>query len=146
MMNSTTLATAHAGRTCKDCFRKPNSEISLLAQSSLQYRQQTWVHTSKIVVMVVTEAPVHNGRTTWDSILNVSVEDDGTSSAMGGGTGTDGNELSNQKCRQVLAVFYSLIGCGKCSIGQLSIPLSVKAHLLLRALLRLPHDKFMIPW
>ena len=80
------------------------------------------------------------------SILNVSVEDDGTSSAMGGGTGTNGNEASNQKCRQVLAVFYSLIGCGKCSIGQLSIPLSVKAHLLLRALLRLPHDKFMIPW
>lgn len=80
------------------------------------------------------------------SILNVSVEDDGTYSAMGGGTGTNGNEASNQKCHQVLAVFYSLIGCGKCSIGQLSIPLSVKAHLLLRALLRLPHDKFMIPW
>ena len=80
------------------------------------------------------------------SILNVLVEDDGTSSAMGGGTGTDGNEASNQKCRQVLAVFYSLIGCGKCSVGQLSIPLSVKAHMLLQALLRLPHNKFSIPW
>ena len=79
------------------------------------------------------------------SILNV-FDEDGTSSVTGGGTGADGNEASNQKCRQVLAVFYSLIGCGKCSIGQLSIPLSVKAHLLLRALLRLPHDKFMIPW
>ena len=80
------------------------------------------------------------------SILNVSVKDDGTSSAMGGGTGTDGNEASNQKCCQVMAVFYSLIGCGKCSVGQLSIPLSVKAHMLLLALLRLPHHKFSIPW
>jgi len=78
------------------------------------------------------------------SILNVLVEDE-PSSVTSGGTWTDGNEASNQKCRQVLAVFYSLIGCGKCSI-QLSIPLSVKAHLLLRALLRLPHDKYMIPW
>ncbi|KAL3773946.1 hypothetical protein ACHAW5_010843 [Stephanodiscus triporus] len=72
-------------------------------------------------------------------ILNIFVKD-------GGGTGEDGNESSNQKCRQVLAVFYSLIGCGKCSISRLSIPLSVKAHLLLRALLRLPLDKYMIPW
>jgi hypothetical protein len=79
------------------------------------------------------------------SILHVLGED-GTSSVTVGGTGAGGNEASNLKCRQVLAVFYSLIGCGKCSIGQLSIPLSVKAHLLLRALLRLPHDKFMIPW
>lgn len=72
-------------------------------------------------------------------ILNIFVED-------GGGTGANGSEASNQKCRQVLAVFYSLIGCGKCSISRLSIPLSVKAHLLLRALLRLPLDKYMIPW
>ncbi|KAL3815503.1 hypothetical protein ACHAXA_006200 [Cyclostephanos tholiformis] len=81
------------------------------------------------------------------AVLNIPADEDGPSRvrdvAVGG---ADGNESSDYKCRQILAVFYSLIGCGECNIGQWSIPLSVKAHLLLRALLRIPHEKYVISW
>ena len=66
---------------------------------------------------------------------------------------------STQKCQVVLNIFYSLIGYySKDEIESSNSnnnnglveeelpPLSVKAHLLLRGLLRIPHDKYLIPW
>ena len=58
------------------------------------------------------------------------------------------NNSAISKCHQVLDIFYILIGHSRsqrrrqqCTYDRLNIPLSIKAHLLLRALLLLPlHD------
>ena len=61
--------------------------------------------------------------------------------------------FTTRKCQQLLAIFYSLIGYNdnddepSAIIDDIrldNVPLSVKPHLLLRALLRIPHDT--IPW
>ena len=57
------------------------------------------------------------------------------------------------RCNELLTIFYSLIG-HSCidegfdgtTIKQTDIPLSIKAHLLLRALLRIPNDGHSISW
>lgn len=81
------------------------------------------------------------------SILDLSAEGDrGASRATLGADNTEASS-NNHKCREILAVFYSLVGHNdKYDVGELEIPLSVKAHLLLRALLQLRHDKYSIPW
>jgi hypothetical protein len=83
--------------------------------------------------------------------------------AFGGEGGTDEDDdddddvaISNDiECRMILDVFLSLIGCchhegekkKKCDRCELSsVPRSVRAHLLLRAMLRLPHEIYAIPW
>ena len=65
------------------------------------------------------------------------------------------SSAATQKCQEVLNIFYSLIGYYNKDETESSssnngleeeLPLSVKAHLLLRGLLRIPHDKYLIPW
>mmetsp|Transcript_30283 Transcript_30283/g.64152 ORF Transcript_30283/g.64152 Transcript_30283/m.64152 type:complete len:269 (+) Transcript_30283:57-863(+) len=91
----------------------------------------------------VCEAMERGDTSELDSILNISME--GNASPATSGT-DDNSAASNQKCHELLTVFYSLIGHDKCDIGELEIPLSVKAHLLLRALLRIRFEKYSIPW
>jgi len=68
----------------------------------------------------------------------------------------DGN-VSNNKCQEILSIFYTLIGyhtsdnCNSSTAAavdddNMDIPLSIKAHLLLKALLCIPHDRYVIPW
>ena len=69
---------------------------------------------------------------------------------------TPSSSSATQKCQEVLSIFYSLIGyynkedeteSSYTNNGlEEEFPLSVKAHLLLRGLLRIPHDKYLIPW
>jgi len=68
----------------------------------------------------------------------------------------DDDEVPNNKCQEILSIFYTLIGyhtsdvCNSSSAAavddNMDIPLSVKAHLLLKALLCIPHDRYVIPW
>ena len=92
------------------------------------------------------------------SILHISMggdESTNTNQAEGESTsshiqesGGNSDKTENYRCRQLLSVFLTLIGNDNdvCKIGGLDIPLSVRAHLLLRALLRIPHDKYSIQW
>ena len=69
---------------------------------------------------------------------------------------TPSSSSATPKCQEVLNIFYSLIAYyNKEDETEPSynnngleeeFPLSVKAHLLLRGLLRIPHDKYLIPW
>ena len=68
------------------------------------------------------------------------------------------DDIPNNKCKEILSIFYTLIGyhhndnCNSSSTvaavddNNMDIPLSVKAHLLLKALLCIPHDRYAIPW
>ena len=67
----------------------------------------------------------------------------------------DYDEVPNNKCQEILSIFYTLIGhhtsddCNSSTTAvddDMDIPLSVKAHLLLKALLCTPHDRYAIPW
>ena len=58
----------------------------------------------------------------------------------------DGSAAPNSKCTELLSVFHLLIGNNKGNTGGLNIPLSIKAHLLLRALLQIPYVEYSIPW
>ena len=75
-------------------------------------------------------------------------EGESTSSPIEESGGKSADTTEKYRCRQLLSVFLSLIGNENdmCKIGGLDIPLSVRAHLLLRALLRIPHDKYSIQW
>jgi hypothetical protein len=80
-------------------------------------------------------------------------------------TTTTDVDVDDAKCRAILGVFERLIGGGNrggtCRDGgggggggrrrrvassSSVVPRCVKAHLLLRAMLRLPHDVYTIPW
>jgi len=63
------------------------------------------------------------------------------------------DDAPNNKCQEILSIFYSLIGyhtnnCNSSTLvdDNMDIPLSIKAHLLLKALLCIPHDRYVIPW
>ena len=107
------------------------------------------------------------------AMLDISVDDDDipieelilatTGRRRRVGIGDDNGDINNnfaistfttQKCQQLLVIFYSLLGHYNDNDDEPSaiiddirldnVPLSVKPHLLLRALLRIPHDT--IPW
>ena len=96
------------------------------------------------------------------SILNIDTGESTLSPAASSGGDYDDNTnntsaaAATQKCQEVLNIFYSLIGYyNKEDETESSynnngleegLPLSVKAHLLLRGLLRIPRDKYLIPW
>lgn len=63
----------------------------------------------------------------------------------------------SDECNQLLFTFHKLIGYHGVKYNNvkytaaetpesLVLPHSVRAHLLLRGLLRIPHDKYRIPW
>lgn len=66
----------------------------------------------------------------------------------------DDDNVPNNKCQEILSIFYTLIGyhddCNSSTTAavddNMDIPLSIKAHLLLKALLCTPHDRYAIPW
>ena len=97
------------------------------------------------------------------SILDIATGETSLSPAASSGGYCDDDDTNNtssssatQKCQEVLNIFYSLIGYYNSKYETESsynnngleeeLPLSVKAHLLLRGLLRIPHDKYLIPW
>ena len=64
-------------------------------------------------------------------------------------------DVPNNKCQEILSIFYTLVGyhhdCNSSTsavvdYNNMDIPLSIKAHLLLKALLCIPHDRYIIPW
>ena len=95
------------------------------------------------------------------SILDIDTGETSLSPAASSGEDYDDDDTNNtpsaatQKCQEVLSIFYSLIGYYNKDETESSssnngleeeLPLSVKAHLLLRGLLRIPRDKYLIPW
>ena len=89
------------------------------------------------------------------SILDIDITNDTVPSTST--TAHRQDDVSNNKCKEILSIFYTLIGyhtsdnCNSSSTAaavddNMDIPLSIKAHLLLKALLCIPHDRYAIPW
>ena len=87
------------------------------------------------------------------SILDIDITNDTVPSTST--TAHRQDDVSNNKCKEILSIFYTLIGyhhddCNSSTTAavddNMDIPLSIKAHLLLKALLCTPHDRYAIPW
>ena len=82
------------------------------------------------------------------SILDIVANDTVPTTATSAHQQND--DVPNNKCQEILSIFYTLIGyhtnCNSMDDDNMDIPLSIKAHLLLKALLCIPHDRYVIPW
>ena len=85
------------------------------------------------------------------SILDIAANDTVPTTATSAHQQVD-DVPKNNKCQEILSIFYTLIGYHNddCKVAvddnNMDIPLSIKAHLLLKALLCIPHDRYAIPW
>ena len=92
----------------------------------------------------VCEAMQKGDKTELYSILEISLENDESSNKAAGDSASPPTD--NNKCRELLSVFRSLIGNTDQDVGRLDLPLSVRVHIVLRALLQIPSGKYAIPW
>ena len=104
---------------------------------------------SVLGVVVVTAADDDDNDAAAISSATATTFDNANDTDDGSNNNNNNNNSVISKCHQVLDIFYVLIGHSRshrrqrqqCTYNRLNIPLSIKAHLLLRALLQLPlHD------